>query len=301
MKKTTLLIFALCYSFFVFGQKNTSNFYKEYNKTKDSIKKQMVWKPDSNSHKLSETYTKKRLFEFLPGLNYLYHFLPFNTKNIKTLKITGRKSKTEKLTLNINFNKKGQMINCESISTNDSSINKSIHSFEYKDNLMCRFSIQSSYNEEINKKAFSNCFYSKGNLIAENLDTVEFYRLENDFLEYKGFFSDELNHKFIKQSIKNIDNKIIDDSNNYKITFNEKKDFFPIKLSTNKGKKEITITYSNPSNLNYEAVLDDVKILKIEYLNENVINHILIDDPNDITKHKKVNQYKFDFNYEYYK
>jgi ribosomal protein S8 len=306
MKKIIFLIFALSCSFFVLGQKSATNFdnptiFKEFNKTKDSIKKQMVWKPDANSYKISESYTKQRLFEFLPGLNYLHHFLPFNTNNIKNLKITGRKSKTEKLTLNISFNKKGHITNCESISTNDSNINKSIHTFEYKDNLLFRFSIQSSYNEEVNKKTYNSCFYSKGKLIADNEYTKEFYKLKNDFLEYKGFYSDELNHKFIKQTVKNIDNKIIDDSDNYNIIFNEKNNFFPIKLTTKNGKKDLSITYSNPSVLNYDAVLDDVTMLKIEYLNKDVIKQVLIIDPDDITKHKKINQYKFDFNYEYYK
>jgi hypothetical protein len=307
MKKTIFPILAFCCNFFVLGQKSASNYdkptiYKEFNKTKDSIKKQMVWKPDANSYKLSEKYTKQKLFDFLPGLNYLDSFFPFNTKDIKALKIVGRKSKTEKLILNIEFNKKGQIISCEEISTNDSNINKSIHTFEYKDNLLFRSSIQSGYNEEMSKKTYSNCFYSKGKLIADNDFTIKFYKLKNDFLEYKGFYSDELNHKFIKQTAKKIDKKIIDDNNNYNLTFNEENAYFPIKFTTNNGKKELTTTYSNPSNLKYEAVFEHVKIVELEYLNNDVIKHILLIDIDDIIKKKKkINQYKFDFNYEYYK
>ena len=204
------------------------------------------------------------------------------------------------------FNKKGYPTKAI-ITNNNFGKSEVIVNIEYKDELISQIKTK-NINTKNAFEEVTNIYFNKQNLITNNQSSFLFYSLNSLFLEYKGYYPIDRNYEFLTfQSEFKEPNKIFykefSGQNNSIIEFNSLNSFFPITYTINFEKgddSKKTEVLSKSDNLNYLYTSNNLPNCKIRYLNKNLISEITIFKEYDANKKIK-DQYKFDFNYEYYK
>lgn len=289
------------------NQNGTSSYIENYNKTKDSIFELMAWKPNENSKKLSDKYMKNKILEHFNVFDDFSEFLNFDVKGVKRLVVNSNMKGYKNPWIEMWFNENG--LPTKSIVTSDDSDHKKGQiDFEYTDGLISKTTVKYQYDDEEYEHS-SEIYYSNNYLIVSEHERVVFYYLNSDFLNFKSYYFNSSNFDFLIDTYKltntnQIEYKEFGGMNNSIIKFNKKDDFYPVVYTIRPEEDEhnkYVATLTKVSDLDYKVSSKNVAFLKINYLTKNLIKEVFIIDPDDISKDKKINQNKFDFNYEYFK
>jgi hypothetical protein len=208
----------------------------------------------------------------------------------------------------IYFNKEGLPTKAI-VSKEHSDETKIAVNYEYKDNLLSKVTISYKNNGAEESKYYTNIYYSDKKLILFNDSRIIVYTLNSGFLTYKSYYKNETNFDFLIDTYNltgNNELKYTESSglNNNTTVFKNTESFLPvihtIRPEGDEYHKQVSVL-KKIDDLNYAVTSKDVAYIKIKYFNKNLISEVLLIDPDDISKNKKMNQYKFDFKYEYYK
>ncbi len=287
------------------GKVLKSSYVKDYQNKKDSIKNELIWNPNNNSKILSNKYIKKILFSQMKVLEHYDEFFDFDFKTVKKITINTDFKELKNPWQEIYFNKNG-FPNYAIISSDDKEQAKGKVTFEYKDNLISKTTVSfksAKYGVFVDSK---NIYYNNEKLIVADDLRVNFYNLKSDFLNYESFYSDNENYTYLIDSYRfenNNELSFIESGwlNNFKTKFNQLNNFFPLTNTLRPHSDNLISTISKIDDLNYSSKVNKVEVLKIKYLNKNLIKEIIFKKADDLKYDKKVDQHKFEFLYEYYK
>ena len=286
----------------------TSSYINDYNSQINSFNKQRVWEPDEHSEKLSNKYLKFFLFEQLKVIGDFSEFLNLDFKGVEKLTIKSNLEKIKNPWQEIYFNREGLPTKAI-VSKDHSDETKITVNYEYKDNLLSKITVSYKNSGAEESKYYTNFYYSDKKLVVVNDSRIIVYALNSGFLTYKSYYMHETNFDFL------IDTYNLNGSNELKYTesgglnnntmvFKNKESFLPviytIRPEGDEYHKQVSVL-KKINDLNYTVTSKDVAYIKIKYSNKNLISEVLLIDPDEISKNKKMNQYKFDFKYDYYK
>ena len=282
-----------------------SSYIINHQKKKDSIKNELIWNPNNNSKILSNKYIKKFLFLQMKVLEHYDEFFDFDFKTVKKITINTDFKELKNPWQEIYFNKNG-LPNYSIISSDDKEHSKGKVTFEYKDNLISKITISFKSAQYGVYEDIKNIYYNNEKLIVADDLRVNFYKLKSDFLNYESFYSDNENYTYLIDSYRLENNNVLSfiESgwlNNFKTKFNQLDNFFPLTNTLRPHSDNLISTISKIDDLNYSSKVNKVEVLKIKYLNKNLIKEIIFKKADDLKYDKKVDQHKFEFLYENYK
>lgn len=285
-----------------------SSYIDNYNAQIYDLRKQLVWEPNESSKTLSDKYILNSVFNQLRIFDNLAEFLNLDFKGVKKLVVNSSDKRIKNPWQEIFFNKQGLPTN-SIITSDDSDGKKGTVIYEYKDDLLSKITVTFKDNDGEKYEYSSDFYYFDSKLIVVGNSGVMFYTLNLGFLTFKNYYPDETNFDFLIDTY-NVTNtnelKYIQSSglNNYTISFNSIDKKLPVVYTLRPEAKErnrIVSVLNKIDNLNYTVTSKNIVYKKIKYFNKNLISEVLLADPDDISKNKKLNQTKFDFKYEYYK
>ncbi|WP_296146438.1 hypothetical protein [uncultured Flavobacterium sp.] len=290
----------------VLNVSKTSSYIDDYNAKINDFRSQLVWEPNEKSKELSDKYLKNKLFEQLKAFEDFSDFLNLDFKGVKKLVVNSNLSKKNPWQ-EIYFNKDGLPTKAI-VTSDDSDGNKGTINYEYKDNLLSKITVSYKSQDGEVYEYSTDIYYSGQNLIASGDSRLIFYSTNSGFLTYKSYYMNEMNYEFLIDTYELIKGKelVYTESsklNNAAMSFNSKENFLPVVYTLRpeaKNDKHVSVL-TKKDDLNYAVTRENVAYIKIKYLNKNLVSEVLLIDPDDISRNKKMNQYKFDFKYEYYK
>ncbi len=282
-----------------------SSYIINHQKKKDSIKNELIWNPNNNSKFLSNKYIKNFLFLQMKVLEHYDEFFDFDFKTVKKITINTDFKELKNPWQEIYFNKNG-LPNYSIISSDDREHSKGKVTFEYKDNLISKITISFKSPKYGVYEDSKNIYYNNEKLIVADDLRVNFYNLKSNFLNYESYYEDNENYVYLIDSYRlenNNELSFIESGwlNNFKTKFNQLDNFFPLTNTLRPDSDNLISTISKIDDLNYSSKVNKVEVLKIKYLNKNLIKEIIFKKADDLKYNKKVDQHKFEFLYEYYK
>lgn len=294
----------------ILNTNKTSAYVEDYNAKVYSFRKQLVWEPNDQSKELSNKYLKYALFQQFKILGDFSEFLNLDFKGVKKVTINTTFKGAKNPWQEVYFNEEGNPIKAI-VSTDDSDGKKATVLFEYKNSLLAKITISYKSSDDEVYEESTDIYYSNGNIITADDSRFGFYRTNSGFLTYKSYYAYETQYEFLLDTYELISDKEIkytesSQLNNYILKFNSKDKFLPVVYTLRPERADDDVdknilVLSQVDALNYVVTSKKVADTKIKYLNKNLIIEVLLINPDDISRGKKTNQYKFDFKYEYYK